>query len=238
MESVRVLVIIPAYNEVENIKNTIIDLEGKNIDVDYIVINDCSVDGTLDVLKQSNAKYIDLPINLGIGGGVQTGYKYAYRNNYDIAIQMDGDGQHLPEYIDVLIEPILKGEADLAVGSRFLNKSGFQSSRMRRIGINFLSRLIYVCCGVKIKDVTSGFRAANRKVIHLFMQEYAQDYPEPESIVTCALSGVKIVEVPVIMRERVGGVSSISKFKSFYYMIKVSIAIIMQRAIIKREVIK
>ena len=225
----KVLVIIPAYNESHNIENTLQALLNEEIEVDYLVINDCSKDNTLDILKKLNSRYVDLPINLGIGGGIQTGYKYAFRNGYDIAIQMDGDGQHIPNYIKNLIDPIVNEEADLVVGSRFLNKVGFQSSRMRRLGINFLSSLIHFCCGIKIKDVTSGFRAANKKVIELFAHNYAQDYPEPESLVTCAISGIRILEVPVVMKEREGGKSSITSLKSVYYMIKVSVAIILRR---------
>lgn len=229
----KVLVIIPAYNESHNIEDTLQSLLNEEIAVDYLVINDCSKDNTLDILKKLDSRYVDLPINLGIGGGMQTGYKYAFRNGYDIAIQMDGDGQHIPKYIKDLVDPIVNDEADLVVGSRFLNKVGFQSSRMRRFGINFLSGLIHVCCGVKVKDVTSGFRAANRKVIELFSQNYAQDYPEPESLVTCAVSGIRILEVPVVMKERSGGKSSITSLKSVYYMIKVSAAIILRREAIK-----
>lgn len=227
----RVLVIIPAYNESANIVSTVQTLLDENIEVDYLVINDCSNDNTLDIIKTMGCNYVDLPINLGIGGGMQTGYKYAFRNGYDIAVQMDGDGQHMPEYIKNLLKPILNGESDLVVGSRFLNKEGFQSSKMRRIGINFLSGLIQLCCGIKIKDVTSGFRAANRKTIELFAKNYAQDYPEPESLVACAISGIRITEVPVIMAERSGGTSSITKMKSIYYMIKVSAAIILRREV-------
>ena len=225
----KVLVIIPAYNESENIKRTLQTLMDERLDVDYLVINDCSKDDTLNILKQIEARYVDLPINLGIGGGMQTGYKYALRNGYDVAIQMDGDGQHLPKYIKDLLGPILNEEADLVVGSRFLNRVGFQSSRMRRLGINFLSWLIHLCCGIKIKDVTSGFRAANRKTIELFANNYAQDYPEPESLVTCAISGIRISEVPGVMAERSGGTSSITSLKSIYYMIKVSAAIILRK---------
>lgn len=225
----RILVIIPAYNESANIVNTVQTLLDEDIGVDYLVINDCSNDDTLDIIKKMGCNYVSLPINLGIGGGMQTGYKFAFRNGYDIAVQMDGDGQHLPRYIKNLLEPILNGESDLVVGSRFLNKAGFQSSKMRRMGINFLSGLIQLCCGIKIKDVTSGFRAANRKTIELFAKNYAQDYPEPESLVTCAISGIRITEVPVIMTERSGGTSSITSMKSIYYMIKVSAAIILRR---------
>lgn len=225
----KVLVIIPAYNEANNIENTVQSLLNENFGVDYLVINDCSRDNTLDVLRKNRYSHINLPINLGIGGGMQTGYKYALRNDYDIAIQMDGDGQHIPGYIKDLLEPIINEEADLTVGSRFLNKEGFQSSRMRRVGISFLSGLIHLCCGVRVKDVTSGFRVANRKTIKLFAQNYAQDYPEPESLVSCAVAGIRISEVPVVMKERNSGKSSITSLKSIYYMIKVSTAIILRR---------
>lgn len=225
----KVLVIIPAYNEANNIENTVQSLLNEDFGVDYLVINDCSRDNTLDVLRKNRYSHINLPINLGIGGGMQTGYKYALRNDYDIAIQMDGDGQHIPGYIKDLLEPIMNEEADLTVGSRFLNKEGFQSSRMRRVGISFLSGLIHLCCGVRVKDVTSGFRVANRKTIKLFAQNYAQDYPEPESLVSCAVAGIRISEVPVVMKERNSGKSSITSLKSIYYMIKVSTAIILRR---------
>lgn len=230
----KILIIIPAYNESENIKNVIKSLDKiQNKDVDYLVINDCSKDDTENILKNIHANYINLPINLGIGGGVQTGYKYAEYNGYDIAIQIDGDGQHDPTFVDKLIEPIINGEADIVIGSRFIKKEGFQSSALRRFGINFLSFIIKVCCGVKVYDVTSGFRAVNREYLKFYANEYAQDYPEPEAIISGALAGARIKEVPVIMYERVGGQSSISSFKSIYYMIKVSIAIIIERIITK-----
>lgn len=225
----KALVIIPAYNEQENIQKTIRDLERNCPDVDYVVINDCSTDATASILAQKQCKYIDLPVNLGIGGGVQTGYLYAEAHDYDIAIQMDGDGQHNAKYIKDLIAPILSGNADFVIGSRYITKEGFQSSFMRRIGINLLSKLIQVCSGVKVLDVTSGFRAVNKAYIHLFAQEYAQDYPEPEAIVLAACRGAKICEVPVVMNGRENGISSISGLKSIYYMIKVSLSIILLR---------
>ena len=133
----KTLIIIPAYNEQESIMNTIADLKMNAQNVDYIVINDCSTDATKAVLRESEAHFLDLPINLGIGGGVQAGYRYALENNYDIAIQFDGDGQHCAEYIQDLIAPIVSGEADFTIGSRFIKKEGFQSSGIRRLGINF-----------------------------------------------------------------------------------------------------
>jgi len=229
----KTLVIIPAYNEENNIEKVLSEV-GTIDDIDYLVINDCSKDHTAQLLNQLNASHVNLPVNLGIGGGVQTGYIYAKTHNYDIAVQMDGDGQHDARYLQAIIQPILDGQADFVIGSRFINKEGFQSSSLRRIGINFLSGLVKLCCGVTVKDVTSGFRAVNREMIEFFAEEYAQDYPEPEAIVAAALYGAKIKEVPVQMRERESGVSSISAFKSIYYMIKVSMAIILQRFSFRR----
>lgn len=224
----KILVIIPAYNEEGNILNTISDLKKYQPEIDKIVINDSSIDNTKELLIKENIDYIDLPINLGIGGGVQTGYLYAYYNGYDIAIQVDGDGQHCASEIQKLIDPIVRGEADITIGSRFITKEGFQSSFARRLGISFLSRLILCLTHKRVYDVTSGFRAVNRKYIELFSKEYAQDYPEPESIVVAAKNGAAIKEVPVIMRERSSGTSSISSFKSLLYMAKVTLAIVVQ----------
>ena len=169
------------------------------------------------------------PVNLGIGGTVQGGYIYALKNGYDIAIQVDGDGQHDVSYLKNMIAPIKKEEADIVIGSRFIKKQGFQSSVCRRFGINFLSSLIKFCTGIKIRDVTSGFRAVNRKFIEVYAKDYPQDYPEPEAIVTGVMHGAKVKEIPVMMKERLGGTSSIYSWKSGYYMIKVSLAIIICR---------
>lgn len=223
-------VIIPAYNEQESISKTLQDLRQNAPAVDCIVVNDCSTDRTKTVLREQRASYLDLPVNLGIGGGVQTGYCYAMERGYDIAVQFDGDGQHMAEYIQDLIRPIESGQADVVIGSRFLKKEGFQSSVMRRMGIGFLSTLIRVLCGEKVLDVTSGMRAVNREMIAFFARNYAQDYPEPEAILASGLKKVRILEVPVQMRERQGGVSSISPVSSMYYMIKVSLALILSRA--------
>lgn len=225
----KVLVIVPAYNEEKNILHTAEDLRTCASDADMIVINDCSTDATREILKKNQIPYLDLPINLGIGGGVQTGYRYALEHGYDIAIQFDGDGQHDARYLKDLIVPIESGQADVVIGSRFIEKEGFQSSGMRRLGINFLSGLIHTLCGVKVHDVTSGMRAVNRRMIEQFAVDYAQDYPEPEAILAAGLTGAKVVEVPVQMRERQGGVSSINLVRSVYYMIKVSLALILFR---------
>lgn len=231
------LIIIPAYNEQANILNTIVDIQQHTDNFDFLVINDCSTDDTKSVLIKNDATYVSLPVNLGIGGGVQTGYLYALEHDYDIAIQFDGDGQHKAEYLNALIEPIVNGQADITIGSRFIKKEGFQTSAMRRLGINFLSSLIYVLSGVKVKDVTSGMRAVNKKMIAYYAENYAQDYPEPEAILVSGLQGARILEVPVQMRERQSGTSSISTLKSVYYMIKVSIALVLSRCTYRREAV-
>ncbi len=225
----KTLVIIPAYNEEGNIESTLVALQNTCPEVDYVVINDASTDNTENVLKQRNANYISLPLNLGIGGGVQTGYLYAVEKGYDIAIQMDGDGQHLPEYIKNMVDVITKDQADVVIGSRFINREGFQSSASRRLGIKTLSSIAKLLCGCRVKDITSGYRAVNKKYIKIFSEEYAQDYPEPEALVQASLLGARIMEIPVIMKERISGNSSITIAKSVYYMIKVSLALLLQK---------
>lgn len=225
----KVLVIIPAFNEQECILNTIKKAKNDLNTIDYVVINDCSKDSTEEILSNNGCTYISLPINLGIGGAVQTGYRYAMVNGYDIAIQIDGDGQHDTKYLADVIEPIVSGKADIAIGSRFIDKQGFQSSKARRLGIRILNFLIFLTTGQKVTDCTSGFRAVSGDYIELYAKDYPIDYPEPEAIVMAALKGAKIVEVPVIMKERLAGVSSIRPIHSIYYMLKVSMSIIICR---------
>ena len=160
---------------------------------------------------------------------MQTGYRYALKNHYDIAVQIDGDGQHDIAYVEKMIEPILAGEADITIGSRFLEKEGFQSSAVRRMGISFLSGLIHVLCLKKVKDVTSGFRAVNERFIKIYAESYPSDYPEPEAIVAAIMHRGKIKEIPVVMKERMAGNSSINLKRSIYYMIKVTLAILVCR---------
>ncbi len=222
------LIIIPAFNESENILNTVKVIEKDAPDFDYVVINDCSTDNTLEILKQNNINHIALPVNLGIGGAVQTGYKYALENDYDVAVQVDGDGQHDPKYLSTLVDALEKNQVDMVIGSRFINNEGFQSTFMRRVGIVYFTKLIHLLTGKTITDPTSGFRMCNRKVIALFAKDYPRDYPEPESIVALLKRNLKVLEVPVQMKERQGGVSSISASKSVYYMIKVSLAILIE----------
>lgn len=225
----RVLIIIPAYNEEKNIETVVKNLETNFPEYDYVVINDCSTDSTLQILEKNHFNYVSLPHNLGIGGAVQTGYMYARDYGYDIAIQLDGDGQHDPAYIKDIILPIENGEAEYVIGSRFIEHEGFQSSSTRRMGINILSGWIKMLCGKKVFDVTSGFRAVNRSCILHFASDYPQDYPEPKAIIDAVLHGVRITEVPVVMKERLGGESSITLWRSVYYMIKVSLDILLSR---------
>ena len=172
---------------------------------------------------------MNLPINLGIGGAVQTGYIYARDNGYDIAVQMDGDGQHDAGFIQEMAAHLEQNNADLVIGSRFIKKEGFQSSRLRRAGILYFTWLIKLCTGHTITDPTSGYRMAGRRVIEMFAQDYPKDYPEPETVVKILRHGFQVEEIPVIMRERQGGVSSISMIKSVYYMLKVTLAILIER---------
>lgn len=231
----KTLVVIPAYNEEQNIDKVIKNLKDKAPYVDYLIVNDCSKDGTEKLCKEKGYNYISLPINLGIGGGVQTGYKYALEQGYDIAVQHDGDGQHDPSYIEKVIKPIINGQADITIGSRFIDKAGFQSSGTRRLGIKILSWLIFACSGMKIKDVTSGFRAVNKEYIKFYADNYPTDYPEPEAIVSATMQGARIQEIPVVMKERENGESSINFWKSLYYMIKVSCAIVICRLTNRRK---
>lgn len=222
------LIIIPAYNESENILNTVKCIQKDAPDFDYVVVNDCSTDNTLQILEENHINHIALPVNLGIGGAVQTGYKYALENNYDMAVQVDGDGQHDPKYLAQLAEVLVSNQADMVIGSRFIKNEGFQSSFMRRVGITYFTRLIKLLTGTTITDPTSGFRLCNRKVITLFASDYPRDYPEPESIVALLKRNMKVIETPVIMKARQGGESSINASKSVYYMIKVSLAILIE----------
>ena len=222
----KILVIIPCYNEEKNIVNTVNDL--KKVKVDYIVINDGSTDNSLKILQENKIPHINMVNNVGIGGVMQTGYKYALKNNYDIAIQFDGDGQHDENYIDKLIDGICLGN-DFVIGSRIIEKlSKFTSTASRKLGIKIISSLIKLCTGKTIYDTTSGFRAANRKAIEIFCEDYPQEYPEPESTVNLICKKLKVDEIPVNMYEREHGKSSIYLHKNIYYMISVCLAIIIR----------
>lgn len=193
-----------------------------------IVINDASDDNTSLIVKAAGFPVIDLSANLGIGGAMQTGYLYACNQDYDIAVQLDGDGQHDPLYIEKIIAPIINGEADMVIGSRFIAHDGFQSTMLRRLGIGFFRKFISLLTGAKFTDPTSGFRACNKLIIAHFARYYPFDYPEPETLVTMRRNGYRLLEIPVMMYERMGGSSSIQSLKTLYYMIKVTMAIMIE----------
>lgn len=222
------LIIVPAYNEEANIERTVEDILEKSKHFDYVVINDCSTDHTKKICEENHYNIINLPINLGIGGAVQTGYQYAVAHGYDMAVQVDGDGQHDPEFLEKMADYLEKNQLDMVIGSRFIEKEGFQSSGLRRVGIRFFTRLIRILTGKTITDPTSGLRMIGKNVLEMFAKDYPKDYPEPESVVAVLMRGLKVEEIPVIMREREGGVSSISLKNSVYYMIKVPLAIIFE----------
>ncbi len=222
------LIIIPAYNESENIERTIRSIEKYASDFDYVIVNDCSTDNTRNICIRNQFNFVDLPINLGIGGAVQTGYRYAYEEGYDIAVQVDGDGQHDPKFLEEMSDYLEHNKSDMVIGSRFINQEGFQSSGTRRIGIKYFTILIRILTGNKITDPTSGLRMTNRDIIKIFAYDYPKDYPEPESVVAILRRKKKVREIPVVMKAREGGVSSISPRKSIYYMVKVTLAILIE----------
>jgi glycosyltransferase involved in cell wall biosynthesis len=221
----KILIIVPAYNEERSIESVIERIHDHFPEGDILVVNDGSTDLTSEKAKGASAVVLDLPINLGIGGAVQTGYQYAYEKGYEIAVQVDGDGQHDPKEIPKLIEVLEKKEADVAIGSRFVGVPSYKGSAMRKVGISVLAQVISVMTGQKVTDPTSGFRAASRKAIRLFAHNYPQDYPEPEVIVLLSRCGLKVKEVPATVYQRESGESSITKIRAIYYMVKVLLAI-------------
>ncbi len=224
----KVLLIIPAYNEQDNILNVYKKIKKEDSTLDVIVINDGSKDNTGSICDKNKIPCVHLIHNLGIGGAVQTGYKYAKEHNYDIAIQFDGDGQHDVKYVPKLIKPILKKEANMVIGSRFIDKtsSDFKSSAARRIGIKVISFFIKLITGKKIYDTTSGFRAVDRSLICQFAEDYPLEYPEPVSTTEILKQNFIVQEVPVSMNERETGVSSIRAWKNIYYMINVILSVL------------
>lgn len=222
----KILAIVPAFNEEDSISHVIDDLKNNFPNADILVINDCSKDNTAVIAERLGAKVISLPCNLGIGGAVQTGFIYAKKYNYDIAFQFDGDGQHMAKEVSKIIEPLLKSEADMTIGSRFLDFGDYRPSFTRKLGINFFKIINSTILKQKLTDNTSGFRAYNKIAISFLADNYPQDYPEVETIVIMAKARFAIKELPVLMRDRLGGKSSIHGFKPIYYMIKVTYSIL------------
>lgn len=223
------LVLVPVYNEelnIININNQLIELSAQ---IDYIFINDGSTDNTEKILIENNIPHLSLISNLGIGGAVQTGYKYAYQENYDYAIQFDGDGQHNPKYISQMIQLLSSNKIDMVIGSRFVEKTSYDQTFFRMLGIKITSIIIKLLTNFKIYDTTSGFRAINKSIIKEFAKNYPYDYPEPCTNMEMILKGKIIKEIPVEMNKRENGVSSISPLKSIKYMIKVILSLFLMR---------
>jgi glycosyltransferase involved in cell wall biosynthesis len=222
----RRVAIVPAFNEAQIVGRVIDELYEQDAELDVVVIDDGSVDATAEVARQHGAIVLRLPFNLGIGGAVQTGFRYAFEHGYDIAVRVDGDGQHDPSELGRVVSPVLAGEADIAVGSRFVAEgAGYRSSRSRRVGIRLLALVVSRIVGRRVTDTTSGFQALNRKGIALFARDYPHDYPEVEATVMVSRHRLRSIEVPVTMRERSSGRSSITAVRSVYYMLKVLLAI-------------
>ncbi|MBD2863741.1 MULTISPECIES: glycosyltransferase family 2 protein [Paenibacillus] len=222
----KILIVIPAYNEQNNILKVIRDVREHVRDCDILVINDCSLDGTSPAAKKAEGvKVVDLPYNLGIGGAVQTGFKYAAAHGYEYAVQIDGDGQHLSKEVDTLYNTMIRTGSDVVIGSRFLDVQSFRTSWSRRLGIKVFYYLFRMLIRTKVTDGTSGFRMYNRKSIQLLSRHYSDDYPEPDAIIMLKKHGLRISEVGVEMRQREHGSSSITMIKSPYYMAKVIVSI-------------
>lgn len=225
----KILVIIPAYNEQESIKNVINKIYEQYENIDVVVINDGSKDNTLIEAKKTKATVIDLPCNLGIGGAMQTGYLHASRNNYDVAIQIDADGQHDTSYIKQMIDIIENGQANMVIGSRFIEDTGYKQTFARMLGIRINSGIIKLFTKKRIYDTTSGFRAVDKEIIESFAQKYPYDYPEPCTNMEMILKRKEIKEIPVKMYNRTTGISSISPLKSVKYMLKVTLSLFLMK---------
>ncbi len=222
----KILIIVPAFNEEKSLGTVLGSIKKEAPYADIVVINDGSHDATADVAKRSGVEVISVPYNLGIGGAVQTGLIYAQRQGYDVAIQLDADGQHKPEELEKLLRYIKNDEADLVLGSRFLERTDYHSTFMRKLGNRIFSGLIAMVTKQYFTDSTSGFRAFNRRAINFLSDHYPTEFPEPESLVILKKHGFRVKEVSVEMNERQAGESSVTKFKAIYFMISISIAIL------------
>jgi glycosyltransferase involved in cell wall biosynthesis len=221
----RVLVVVPAFNEAGNVGRLVAEVRALPERVDVVVIDDGSLDGTVPAASAAGARVIRLPFNCGIGAAVQTGIRFALDEGYTFAARLDGDGQHDPRALAPLLRPLEAGTADFVIGSRYLERHGFQSSAARRLGSRWFSALLRVLCGQRISDPTSGLWAANRRAAAVLASEYASDYPEVDAILHLARRRCVVAEVPVAMRARQAGRSSIDGPRALYYMLKVTVAL-------------
>ena len=231
MNSSEVAILVPAYNEEKALPATLDSLKNSYDCSQIVVINDGSVDATPLTAREAGVRVIDMPVNMGIGVTMMTGYRFALANGFKYGLQCDADGQHRPDEIPLLIKKMEESGADMVIGSRFIDRdaAGFKSFFLRRLVIRFFSGWINLLTGFKVHDVTSGFRLVNEPVMKLFAEEYTFDFPEPESIILTARRGHKVVEVPVAMRKRQGGVSSIGFLTGIYYMVKVTLGLVLTR---------
>ena len=229
-KSEKTLIIIPAHNEEKSLPKVIKALETFSPDADVLVVNDASKDKTSETARNTPSslkiEVLDLPYNLGIGGAMQTGFKYARDNEYDVAMQIDGDGQHPAKFIKDIKNGVLKEGADMVVGGRFISKKGFKGAFLRRLGIRYFSLLIRLFTGIEVKDTTSGFRAFSSKAIKAFSEYYPHDYPEVESFVVLKKLRFTAMEKPVIMKRRQHGTSTINWIDGIHYMIRVSLGVV------------
>jgi len=223
---VKKIAIVPAYNEEGAIGGVVDEIRAFDPAFDVLVVDDASHDRTTAVARAHGARVVTLPFNLGIGGAVQTGFRYAAEHHYDLAARVDGDGQHDPSELRALVDAVSGGDADICVGSRFVVAEGYRSSRSRRVGIRILAGTVSLLTGQRVTDTTSGFQVLDRKAIELFADDYPHDYPEVEAALMLHKHRLRLSELPVRMRERVVGRSSIRGFRTVYYMAKVMLAIL------------
>jgi glycosyltransferase involved in cell wall biosynthesis len=223
----RLVAIVPAWNESGAIAGVVDEIRSAVPDIEVVVVDDASTDATAEIAEQHGATVLRLPFNVGIGGAVQTGFRYALEAGYQRAIRLDGDGQHDASQIPRILAPIEAGSADLVIGSRFVNPSAaYRPPFARRIGIRVFARLVSVLGGQRVTDTTSGFIALDRAGIELFAAEYPHDYPEVEATLVALRSGLRLEQVQVEMRERTSGTSSITFIRSLYYIVKVTLALL------------
>jgi glycosyltransferase involved in cell wall biosynthesis len=217
--------IVPAHNEEDCVAGVVREIRAFDPGLEVVVIDDGSTDRTAAAARAAGARVVSLPFNLGIGGAVQTGFKLARAEDFELAVRLDGDGQHVAAELPKLLEPVLEGRADVAVGSRFAGPTGYRPPLARRLGIRLFAGVVSLLTRQRVTDTTSGFQACNRRAILLFAADYPHDYPEVEATVMVSKHRLRLVEVPVTMRERAAGTSSIGALASMYYAVKVLLAV-------------